>query len=282
MGPSLDNTLDNARADSIIRGIVRGWPVRRGLSRLARTACSLGRPLPALLILGHMRSGSTLLVHLLLAGSELISAGERNTAYRSIGDLAALEVASRWSHRAFFRRARYAVDQINHTRFTPDAALLADSRVYPVFLVRRPEPTIRSILELTRTYYEPWPVEKAVAYYAERLRALAAQASTIPPPRALAVTYEALVGDTPATLRRLEAHLGLERPLSAAYPLQRFTQRRGDPSPRIRTGKIQPDRPRPEGSVPPESLGVASDAYQECIAALARFLPRVPPDPSAG
>lgn len=220
-----------------------------------------------------MRSGSTLLLHLLLTSPELISAGERNAVYRTATDLDGLEVSSRWSHRAPFRRVRYTVDQVNHDRFIPVPDLLSHPRVRPLFLIREPLPTIRSILELTRTYYDPWSAERAVGYYAGRLRTLAAYAASIRSQSALAVTHEALVRDTSRTLGRIESFLGLDQQLRAEYTVQRFTGIRGDPSPAIRSGKIQTETVELETSLPNDLLNEAMAAYRDCMSALDRFLP---------
>src|SRR5881397_3756704 len=136
-------------------------------------------PLPAVFIMGHMRSGSTLLLHILLTNPELIGCGERNALYRSSEDLDKLEIAARISQRAPFRRVRYAVDQINHDRLTPSLELLRDERVRCIFLMREPIATIQSIVNLTRTFYDPWTAQRAVDYYSERLQTLAHYAANL-------------------------------------------------------------------------------------------------------
>src|ERR1051326_2279500 len=151
----------------------------------------------AVLILGHMRCGSTLLLHLLLTSSEIISYGERNASYSSLEDLDKLEIASRIAQRAPLRRIRYCADQINHDRFTPNIGLLRDNRVRCVFLIRDPQFAIPSILNLTRNYYAPWSVARAVDYYSSRLAALAGYANHITGHQEwLALKYDDVVYDT--------------------------------------------------------------------------------------
>src|SRR5262245_57001546 len=78
--------------------------IRRLSFLLARaTLHSIGvKPASTILILGHMRSGSTLLLHILLTNPEVIGCGERNAVYRSPEDFDKLEIASRFAQRAPF------------------------------------------------------------------------------------------------------------------------------------------------------------------------------------
>src|SRR5580658_860179 len=104
----------------------------------------------ALLLLGHMRSGSTLLLHLLMTNPEVSAMGERGAVYASRADLARLALATRWAHRSPFRHLGYVADQVNHNQLTPNLSLLKDPRVRVLFLLRRPELTLACILELYR------------------------------------------------------------------------------------------------------------------------------------
>ncbi len=162
-------------------------------------------PLPAVFIMGHMRSGSTLLLHILMTHPEIIGCGERNTPYRSSIDLDKLEIASRVARRAPFRPVRYAIDQINHDKFTPNADLLGDERLRCIFLIRKPKATIESIVNLSRTYYEPWTVQRAVDYYSQRLQTLAEYATRLGSGNeVLGLTYNDLtapIGIVPAPKR---------------------------------------------------------------------------------
>jgi len=244
--------------------------LRHLLFRITRIPYAIGTPTPTILILGHMRSGSTLLLHLLMADSRIIGCGERNTAYRTALDLDKLELAARFAARAPLRRLRYTVDQINHDRFTPNLGLLTGERVRRIFLIRRPVVAIRSILDLTRDHYTPWTLEQAIDYYARRLRTLAAMAAS-DPERAVGIRFEDLVGTPGPTLERLTRFLGLTRPLGEHYPVQPFTGRRGDPSPVIGAGRIIRDAPEPGLEVEPSRLGEAVEAYAACDAAVSRL-----------
>ena len=72
--------------------------------------------------------------------------------------------------------------------------------------------------------------------------------------RALPLTYQALVADTPSTLDRLRAFLDLDTGFTDRYDMQPFTGRRGDPSDTIRAGRIVRDREPPRVEIPADVL----------------------------
>ena len=247
---------------------------RHLLFLLARRLYALRPPLPAVLIMGHMRSGSTLLLHILLTNPRLIGCGERNAAYSSHLDLDKLEIAARIAQRAPFRRVRYAVDQINHDQFTPSHDFLKDERVLLIFMIRDPPSTIHSILELTRTFYGgAWTVAETIDYYCRRLRTLTEYAVDLEgKQKAMALNYEALVDDTPTVLQGLQTFLGLDAKLREQYEIQRFTGKRGDPSEKIRAGRIVRRRLEPRTQIPPDGLERATNAYRAYQMAIDPFI----------
>jgi hypothetical protein len=270
-------------------------PVRRGLRRLERwavehamlaaeaslEAVGVARP-SVLLLLGHMRSGSTLLLHLLLTNSAISAAGERGAVYASKADLARLALATRIARHAPFRRLRYVADQVNHSYLTPDRRLLQDPRVRVLFLLRHPEPSIASILELYRVHYaQPWSVARAVEYYVERLEFLQMLGEGLPHEKCAAlITYETLMQSPQETLQALRRFLNLRQGFSQTYRTYPFTGTHGDPGPTIRTGRIVCPQPAAQVHVDGSELDRATEAYERCQRALARFalLPE-PTDP---
>jgi hypothetical protein len=235
-------------------------------------AIGVHRPL-ALLLFGHMRSGSTLLLHLLMTNPEVSAVGERGVVYISEGDFARLAVATRIVRGPPFRRLRYVVDQVNHSQLTPDRSLFQNPRVRVLFILRRPEVSIASILVLYRTYYpEPWSPARAVDYYVERLEALTKFGESLPSPSIAAlVPYELLTESPAETLEALRVFLGLSRGFSQSYETHSFTGRSGDPGPKIALGRIV--RPERETDIPVSANDIkrANEAYIKCLGALARL-----------
>ncbi len=222
-----------------------------------------------LLILGHMRSGSSLLLHLLITHPEVGAVGERNRAYRGRGDLARLALATRFAARPWRRPLAYVVDQVNHSQFTPCPALLADARVRLVFLLREPQSSVASLLELSRRFYaDAWTPERAVAYYLERLGSLARLAALTRPGNAAFIEYETLTRTPEILLTRLAAFLGLAGGFSTTYARHAFTGVRGDPGARIAAGRVLPAQPTAPGALAPAQRAALARAYQGCRNAL--------------
>lgn len=223
----------------------------------------------AVLLLAHMRSGSTLLMHILLSHPAILGYGERNRPYASARDMDRLTVDACYQRRQFFRSPRYVVDQINHTRFLASEALLNHPRVRTIFLIREPEDSIASMVEVLGRYYG-MTLDEAVAYYSERLQALARYAQGIEnPARTFFLTYDDLVTETTSSLHGLQAFLSLETALSEDYRRFDFTGRRGDPSTAIESGSILKDKPRRRIELAPEILARTRAAYDDCRAVLA-------------
>jgi hypothetical protein len=227
----------------------------------------------ALLLFGHMRSGSTLLLHLLMTNPEVSAVGERGAIYASKAEFACLAVATRIARRLPFRRLRYVVDQINHSQLTPDRSLLQHSRVRVLFILRRPEASIASILELYRSYYaEPWSPARAVDYYVERLDALTQLGESLPSRTSGAlIPYEVLTESPAETLEALRVFLGLNSGFSQTYQTYSFTAWAGDPGPKIALGKVVRSQRDSEVRLSALDHTRATEAYVKCQAALARF-----------
>lgn len=228
----------------------------------------LGVPEAAVLVLGHMRSGSSLLLHLLASSPEILAAGERNTPYLGPDDLHRLARDCFVVARRPFGRARYVADQLNHDHLLPDPGLILHPKVRCVLLARRPGPSIGSIVRTFAPLYGGWPPERAARYYTGRLHTLAGYARRL---RAagrspLLVRYEALTSEPQQSLHALRAALDLARPLEAEYEVRGFTGRRGDPSSRILEGRVRPDAGR-SVEVPSAWAEAAQAAYDGLLAA---------------
>jgi hypothetical protein len=228
----------------------------------------------ALLLLGHMRSGSTLLLHLLMTNPEVSAMGERGAVYASRADFARLALATRLAHPSPFRRLRYVADQVNHNGLTPNFSLLQDPRVRVLFLLRRPELSLASILELYRDHYQqPWSASRAVDYYVERLGVLMKLGESMPSPMCAAlIPYETLTESPQETLEAIRSFLRLRQGFSRTYDTYPFTGTHGDPGPNIATGRIIIRKePSTHVHLGASELERATKAYIRCGGALARF-----------
>jgi hypothetical protein len=224
------------------------------------------RPPLALLILGHMRSGSSLLLHLLLTNPRISALGERNATYATREDLVRLAAVTRLKRGRVFTPLRYVADQVNHNRFTPNLSLLSDARVRTIFLLRRPLASLASLMELSRMYYgQSWTISRAADYYATRVQFLGeAATSLLGSGQAVFVTYEQLTESPAPTLAPLQEFLKLATGFSTEYECQPFTRSRGDPGTTISSGKIVRANNYESYEVPADELERATQAYLRC------------------
>jgi len=202
-----------------------------------------------ILILAHMRSGSTLLAHILMSHPEVLGLGERNAPYRSQADVERLIVDSYWHYRRWRQPIPYVVDQLNHNRFlSPE--LLAHPHGRFIFLIREPEASLASMVDVLGHFYG-FSLDDALTYYPHRLHQLAQYAQTLnDPQRGFYLSYTDLTQRTEHLLPALQHFLQMKHPLTPDYHQFSFTGQHGDPSPRIRTGNIQPPTSRPLPDLP--------------------------------
>lgn len=242
------------------------WPKTLALSVYGGYTRIFGSRMPQfLLVLGHMRSGSSLLLHLLVNHPDIDGQGEQNTPYRSARDLL------RWRLRYHRRQGplpqwpHYLVDQVNHNCLTPNPDLLRREDLKVLLLLRAPQPTIASLIKLSDRFYEGrWTEEAAIAHYLDRYRKLAELADKLIPEHALALTYRDLTGQTEVCLAAIQGFLNLESSLSSHYQRQPFTGKRGDPTEKIYTGRVLANATASSKDSPgaPEVLEAA---YEECM-----------------
>ncbi|MCC7493479.1 MAG: hypothetical protein IT204_14080 [Fimbriimonadaceae bacterium] len=245
-------------------------PWHRALARrLLLAACdgvaaARRRPARLVLILAHMRSGSTLVNHLLLSHPDVLGCGELNLPYPGRDTCETVRLRILREHRAWLRPPRYFVDQINHTAKTPLPALLDDPSLRLVFLVRQPEPALGSLVRTLGPIYGRDYAE-GPDYLLERYAALARLAAErTQPEHSCCLSYEALLAEPQVQLARLTRFLALDPPLTEEYQQTAFTGRRGDPGPIIRTGRITTDKPVHQVDLSPAVREQLRLAHETC------------------
>jgi hypothetical protein len=224
------------------------------------------------LVLGHMRSYSSLLCHILGSHREIDGYAEMHLAYGNRIDLLRL--------RARVSRSlepplcgRFVLDKVLHDHYAVAPSIIGRKDVYSIILVREPAETVRSIVDLgARIPSVRWysDADAVVEYYTKRLRTLVDLARHAS--RLHFVRAETVVGESGAALPAVERFLELQQPLSAEYATFRYTGAVGwgDDSPAIGAGRILP---RPAEAltrdVSKETLAPAMRAYEECCSVLA-------------
>lgn len=255
----------------------RAIRARRSIWQLVRPVVRVAWPTPRrfLFILSHMRSGSSLLTHLLVNNPEVFGFGECHVPHTGPRSLREVSFKTTVRLHAMPAREAWVLDKILHNQLTIDNRLMRSEAGRFVFLLRNPEATLRSLLSLRRWVSDSdiRKPEHALEYYMTRLKGLRDLAAEIPSGRALLLHYEDLLECTADVLRTLEQHLALSSPLTEEYAVMRTTGRSsiGDPSPVIRSGKIRRDVRTSEVEVPDDVLRAAVFGYEETRTTLERL-----------
>ncbi|NEP18646.1 MAG: sulfotransferase [Leptolyngbya sp. SIO4C1] len=239
------------------------------------------RPAPYrfLLILSHMRSGSSLLSHLISANPEIIGYGETHLEYAEAADFKRLLENLYW-HAQEFRTLsdwqklrmhhRYAMDKVLHNKKFLTDSWLTSASVYAIFLLRQPARSLASIADLK----PDWDESKTLTYYTERLTKLVDYAQLIDSPqRTLLLTYEQLLNDTAAALSTLQQFLQTQASFSENYQLLKTTGMKGvgDSKGSIKAGKIVRSQRQLTHRVAPDALARAQASYDSTTERLSQL-----------
>ncbi|MGD0494047.1 MAG: hypothetical protein ABSC32_21185 [Steroidobacteraceae bacterium] len=191
-----------------------------------------------------MRCRTSLLAHILGSHPQISGHSEMHQGYSNFLDLLKLrcKVSMDNSHTL---KGRYVLDKVLDG-YALSRRILAAPSTKPIFLLREPESSLKSIVAMGRSYagvgWHGDPRE-ALAYYVARLAQLEdiakarADAGASP---AFFCDSEDLLGRTDLVLRELARWLGLEIELSPNYSVFDTTGRLGwgDPSDAIKSARV--------------------------------------------
>jgi hypothetical protein len=234
----------------------------------------LSKKVQFLWILAPMRSGSSMLTHLLVDHPDINGFGECWIRYESESDFQEL-IARVYLFKLFdgiFRgegirleQGKFVLDKILHNRLLSCKRLLNDPRLKLIFLLRQPQKTISSLLCAGRWFPHSSTSKKAANYYIKRLQAMERCASIIrDPSKSLILHYEHLIDRTKYSLAQLQRFLGVNGPLNKTYKLNIFSgiPGFGDPTHLIKTGKVVKKNNPPVAYIPDEILDKCNRTYQ--------------------
>lgn len=232
-----------------------------------------------LFVVSHMRSFSSLLCHILGSHAEISGYSEAHLSYFGRLDLQRLaRKVQQVTGNAVL--GRYVLDKIlhNHREIAPGILERPDLKV--LFLLRNPEETFQSILNLNRIrgtkgrFGDPAGV---LEYYVKRLQQLEGYSARLQS-GALFIESERLISDTDRVLAELSHWLELGEPLKAGYRTFRFTGApdHGDPSPAILAGTVvRDDDDRHKHYIPvpisDDLLRQGIEAHAACRIRLAKY-----------
>jgi hypothetical protein len=238
------------------------------------------QPYRILLILSHMRSGSSLLSHILSSNPEIIGYGETHLHYASERDFKNLifkVYANRSDSQNLQMSHKYVLDKVLHNNKFVDIEFMNSEKLYTIFLVREPRRSLPSIIDLK----PKWTEEKAVHYYAGRLPVLEDYAKLIHnKERSLFITHDQLLNQTPAVFDALQNLLGTQQAFSEEYNVFKTTGTKGigDSKGNIKAGRIIRDRRKIDRNVAPDLVAQGMRAFEQCVATLSEYCTTIESD----
>ena len=188
-----------------------------------------------------MRSGSSLLEHILSSNKDILGMGERGSVYREESDFDKLEFSLRWSNKKLFTKYKYVVDQVLHDDLIPNSSILNSNKLKVVFLLRSPLEAISSLENLggPQGLKNIETLNSSVNYYKKRLTNLIEISRIIDIKSQHLITYENLILNPNQTLAELNDFFKLKSPLNQHYKVKKTTGILGDRSPNIKHGSIK-------------------------------------------
>lgn len=218
-------------------------------------------------LLSHMRANTSLFGHLIGSHPRVEGYYEMHIGYYSWKSLWRQKLRHFAGHDAK-PGARWMFDKVLHDGHfvSPDVLLRETSRT--IFMIRRPEQSIKSLVTLYRQRNPHLPEATsagATRYYVDRLSSMAAIADRIDS-RYFYLDAESLISKTDETLSRLSSWLGLDTPIPSEYGTFANTGRgnSGDLSNRLKSGKIsRTDSDYSDIELSEEQMTAAETAYLE-------------------
>ena len=228
------------------------------------------QPYKAIFILGHMRSASSLLVHILNSNPEIIGYGESHIRYSSEQQL------NKLLHKVYSRLGTwrmnhtYILDKLLHNSKLLDETILTSPNIYKIFLIREPEATLPSILKIK----PHWSQEKAIDHYIARLSYLERYAEIInDKERSLAIVHEDFFQETENVFESMQTLLGVQQPFSEEYQVLQTTGNTGvgDSSANIKQGVMVRKTKKTNEASSVEWTKPCQEPYDRCRATLSKY-----------
>ena len=229
-----------------------------------------------LFVLGHMRSRSTLLSHILGSNPNICGHGELHHAYLHPLSLMKIRLDLNLDSDEPLKN-KYLLDKLLHNRNIVSDKVLETIQPKVIFLIRQPESALKSIINMGRkgrdaglAQYEP--VDGALDYYVSRLAMLEMYANKLQG-NYFFIESDELINQPDDMLARLSVWLELEQPLDKNYSIFHNTGKAGtgDMSKNIKSGKILKTKGYPDIQLSPEIVQQGWDAYISCKETLTKY-----------
>jgi hypothetical protein len=226
-----------------------------------------------------MRSGSSLLTHILNSNPEIIGYGETHLQYSSEANFKNLILKVYWQAQEFRKiqhlknlnmNHQYVMDKVLHNNKFLNNNFLNSENIYGLFLIREPQRSLTSILDLK----PHWDEVKALKYYVERLKMLENYAKVInTKKRSFFMTHDQLLNHTDLVFEALKNFLETKKGFSEEYEILKTTGMRdvGDHRGNIKAGRIVRVTRKLDIKISPELVEKARQSYNQCYATLSQY-----------
>ncbi|MEA5509204.1 sulfotransferase family protein [Crocosphaera sp. UHCC 0190] len=231
-----------------------------------------------LFILSHMRSGSSLLTHIVISNPAIKGYGETHIRYSSEADFKHL-MSKVYFHSQVFTNIQdlgklkmnhtYILDKLLHDNKLLNENLLKLDNFYFIFLVREPKRTLMSMLD-----HKPhWTEKEAIDYYSQRLSSLTKYSQIInDKKRSLLITHHQLINESESVFQILQNFLNTQVAFSENYQILNTTGKRhvGDFKENIRSGRIMRKPRELNMSISPHLLEEQIQNFDHCYEILSQ------------
>lgn len=251
--------------------LLKDYPINFARKQFYRTYFKVNHPSNSnefIAVFGHMRAGSSLLTKLLCNNPQIMGYGETHMSLGSNTDVEAVSGKILYVLRKLENdnkqdvQVKYYLDKLLHNYLVPEGHydfLLRDN-IHIVFLIRNPEKALPSIMRLLN-----WDEQSAANYYIERLNGLVEYGKFLKGKKPFFfTTYQDILFDTETVFQDMELFLNLNYPLTENYAVT--TQKGGDPSANLSSGKINRESAKKEDVIiTPDIFQPASETFQRAL-----------------
>lgn len=216
-----------------------------------------------LFIVGHSRSGSSLLQQILNLHPQMVGWGASQETYNSVGDYVKGAVVLLSAKRNFIGCNKYVVDRIMNTEEMPNPEGFENAKF--VFLIREPYSSLSDIYKMNLFFMEN--PDEVYKYYSERLEQIVRFSKVIPNNNWTFLTYDEMNENPKLVSKRMDLVLALKKPLGKFYPVK-VKKRAFGSSKVLKTNKENVNVPITHESLHPELqkyIEQAEKDYNYCL-----------------
>lgn len=223
-------------------------------------------------VISHMRSYSSLLCHILGSNADICGYAESNINYHETNLLSKLHNSTR-KLTGELDLSPYVLDKLLHNYWEISDDMISDCRFRFIFLLRQPEKSISSILNMINSFSQCDATDAqrafAIRHYQSRLNKMIEMAERMDG-NALFLPAEHILSRTEKSLSKLTNWLELSQPLNRYYRVFSHTGRPsyGDPSKNIMKGKVEENKTTQKYMIAASDLEECAWLYQQCFSVL--------------